>query len=62
MIENNVFKGGNTQILKAQSVSGLTFKNNKVEIIDEISTDLPPVELEKCENMNIEEQNYERKI
>ena len=62
VIENNVFKGGNTQILKAQSVSGLTFKDNKVEIIDEISTDLPPVELEKCENMNIEEQNYERKI
>ena len=62
VIENNVFTGGNTQLLKAQRVDGLLFKDNKVKIVDEIATDLPPVKLEKCENMNIEEQDYERKI
>ena len=51
VIENNVFTGGNTQLLKAQSVDGLLFKDNKVEIVDEIVTDLPTVELEKCENI-----------
>lgn len=53
VIAGNKFIGGNTQYLKAENVSGITFKDNYFRLIDEIPSESESVILENCENADV---------